>query len=447
MAAAASVVLLAWVATQILPNARPPAIRVSRVTGSTQFLGSRGGVDQTLKAGDELRAGDTLETRSTDAWVELELEDGSRMTVAGHSALRVLNDPAGMTRLKLLNGSLWVSPGPPSSNARALVVQTPSAVLEAGKAQFDLHACSTETTVRVNEGSARLKQSVDGSEVSVAMGNQVTASLSRPEPLNAEPQPRPINAWSCDLGQVPEITLGRWLPPGRNCLALSPTRRPGFHAGRVVVVIGILAILASLLLPALAAAKEKAKVAKCGNQLRQIQLALQMYADDHGDLTPPRNYGFGASWIHRLQPGFVNQQILRCPADMGVVTNSSYLMNGFIDAFLVRSFNGDWNQFFGAYKSGGFPGLKLGEIGLPSETVTFGEKGDQVANEYLEAVCLPEHNRRFTVKALSAADVHRGKPRELERILSWAEKAASATGSDSGMGGGGGFKSTGSTRA
>lgn len=43
------------------------------------------------------------------------------------------------------------------------------------------------------------------------------------------------------------------------------------------------------------------------------------------------------------------------------------------------------------------------------------------ANEYLEKVYLPDHNRRFTVKAASEADVHRGKPRELERILSWAE--------------------------
>ncbi len=51
-----------------------------------------------------------------------------------------------------------------------------------------------------------------------------------------------------------------------------------------------------------------------------------------------------------------------------------------------------------------------------------GIKDLEGANEYLEAVYLPDHNRRFMVKAMSEADVHRGMPRELERILSWAEK-------------------------
>ena len=51
-----------------------------------------------------------------------------------------------------------------------------------------------------------------------------------------------------------------------------------------------------------------------------------------------------------------------------------------------------------------------------------GIKDLEAANEYLERVYLPDHNRRFTVKAASEADVHRSMPRELERILSWAEQ-------------------------
>lgn len=46
----------------------------------------------------------------------------------------------------------------------------------------------------------------------------------------------------------------------------------------------------------------------------------------------------------------------------------------------------------------------------------------EAANEYLERVYLPEHNRRFMVKAANEADVHRGMPRELDRILSWTEQ-------------------------
>ena len=211
-AAVAAVALVVVAAIQLLPANQREVARVSRVTGSTQFVGSRGEVEDALKVGSRLRAGDTLETRSIDAWIELELRDGSKMTVAGHSALRVLEDESGALRLKLLNGSLWVSPGT-RSFAKPLVIQTPSAVLETKCAQFDLHACATETTVRVNEGSTRVKQDVDGSEVNVATGHQVTASLSRKEPLAASPQPKPINHWTCDLGLLPEVTLGRWLPP------------------------------------------------------------------------------------------------------------------------------------------------------------------------------------------------------------------------------------------
>lgn len=58
---------------------------------------------------------------------------------------------------------------------------------------------------------------------------------------------------------------------------------------------------------------------------------------------------------------------------------------------------------------------------LVKEMRLAGIKDLEVANEYLEKVYLPEHNRRFRVKAASEGDVHGEKPRELEWILSWAE--------------------------
>lgn len=71
----------------------------------------------------------------------------------------------------------------------------------------------------------------------------------------------------------------------------TPAYAYGFTLIELLITIGIVALLAALLLPALARAKSKAHQADCAGNLRQWGLAYRMYADDNDDFLPRRGQG------------------------------------------------------------------------------------------------------------------------------------------------------------
>jgi len=155
------------------------------------------------------------------------------------------------------------------------------------------------------------------------------------------------------------------------------TARRGFTLIELLVVIAIIAILAAILFPVFARAREKARQSSCLSNVKQIGMGVLMYIQDSDERFPPKwwyyvhtpgvayplttNY---MTWAEMIASYVKNDQLFQCPNYQPSQTMMPYSTFPF-----AYNYNGANPQYTNDYTTAGLDYAPMGDIRAPATTV------------------------------------------------------------------------------
>lgn len=122
----------------------------------------------------------------------------------------------------------------------------------------------------------------------------------------------------------------------------------GFTLIELLVVIAIIAILAAILFPVFARARENARRSACQSNLKQIGLGLMQYSQDYDETMPfdhvPGASAYAGVWMDSIQPNVKSDQVFNCPSHAFAASGSTG-----IRPYSSTNVRDHWNKTFGSY--------------------------------------------------------------------------------------------------
>lgn len=180
----------------------------------------------------------------------------------------------------------------------------------------------------------------------------------------------------------------------------------GFTLIELLVVIAIIAILAAILFPVFAQAREKARAISCASNEKQIALAVLQYNQDYDETFPSQppadnatGFDWQQTWITEVQPYVKSYDVYTCPDDshtdapatgpgytgpkVSYVANSAmawdwkykgaWILEGVINPGFTWM-NGDHDVGAPGYPNGSSPGRTENSVNFPSNTILLTER-------------------------------------------------------------------------